>query len=87
MKVAHKRFQPFFQDMRIDLRRRDIGMSEKCLHDTEICAVVEQMAGEGVTQHMRAQARGLNTARRSERLKLACEMLPREMTGFPKRGE
>src|SRR6185312_10297581 len=87
MKVAHECFQAFFQDVRINLCRRNIGMPEKCLHYTKIRAIVQQMAGEGMAQHMRAQARGLNSARRSERLEVACKMLTRQMAGFSERGK
>ena len=46
-------FQALPGDVRIDLRRRDIGMPEHQLYDPQIGAVVEQMGGESVTQHMR----------------------------------
>src|SRR5438045_2064753 len=39
--------------MGVDLLRRDIGMAEHLLHAAQIGAVVEQVACEGVAQHMR----------------------------------
>jgi hypothetical protein len=39
-------FQPAPLDMRIDLRRRDIRMSQHGLHRPEIGASFEQMSGE-----------------------------------------
>ena len=51
-----ERLQPFLQDMRIDLRRRNVSMPEQLLHRSEIGAAIEQMAGEGMPQHVRRDA-------------------------------
>ena len=56
MQIAHQRFQPFFQHVRIDLRGRNIRVPEQGLHHPQIRAIVQKMAGEGVTQNVRAQA-------------------------------
>jgi len=45
--------QSFAGDMGIDLRRRDVRMAEQQLHDTQVGAVVEQVRGEGMPEHMR----------------------------------
>ena len=42
MQVADQRLQPFFQHMGIDLRGRNICVSEKGLHHAQVCAVVQQ---------------------------------------------
>jgi hypothetical protein len=53
VQIAHQAFEPLFDHMGVDLRGRNIGMSEQRLHDPQIRAVVQQMAGEGVAQHVR----------------------------------
>ena len=45
--------EPLVEDMGIDLRCGYVGMAEQLLHDAQICPVLQQMAGESVTQHMR----------------------------------
>ena len=55
MEIAHQRFQAFFQHMRINLRRRDIGVAEKCLHHPQVSAVMQKVAGKGVAQDMGAE--------------------------------
>jgi len=45
--------QPVALYMGVDLRRGDIGVAKHLLNATQISAVIEQMAGESVTQHMR----------------------------------
>jgi len=42
------------RDVGVDLRGSDVGMAEKRLHDAEIGAVVQEVAGEGVAEHVRA---------------------------------
>ena len=59
MRALDQPAQPIALDMGIDLGRRDIGMAEHLLYAAQIGAVVEQMAGEGMTQHVRRQARGV----------------------------
>ena len=54
MQVAHQAFQALFQHMGIDLGRRNVGVAEQGLHDTQIGAIVQKVAGEGVAQHVRA---------------------------------
>ena len=56
MEIAHQRFQAFFQHMRINLRRRDVGVAEECLHYPEVGTVVQQVAGKGVAQDMGAKS-------------------------------
>ncbi len=42
----------------IDLRRTDIAVPEQFLHGSEVLAGFEQMAGEGMPEHMRMQVFG-----------------------------
>jgi len=51
--------QPFRQDMGVNLGRRDIGMSEQFLQAAQIGAMRQQMRGEGMTEHMRREAGGV----------------------------
>jgi hypothetical protein len=46
-------FQPFFDYMGIDLRRRDVGMAEHQLDRPQIRATLQQVRGKTVSQHMR----------------------------------
>ena len=82
MQVAHQRLQALFQHVGVNLRGRDVGVPEEGLHHAQVGAVMQQMAGEGVTQHMRAQARRCDVARGSERLQFAGEMLAGEVAGL-----
>ena len=52
--------QPLARDVRVDRRRRDVGVTEQQLHDAQVGAVVEQVRGERVPQHVRRQRRGGN---------------------------
>ena len=45
--------QPVALYMGVDLRRGDIGVAKHLLNATQIGTMIEQMAGEGVPQHMR----------------------------------
>ena len=49
--------QPLARDVRVDRRRRDVGVAEQQLHDAQIRAVVQEMRRERVAQHVRRQAR------------------------------
>lgn len=40
-------------EMRVDLRSRNVGMPQELLNRSKVTAGFEQMAGEGVAQHMR----------------------------------
>ena len=54
--------QPRTVDMRIDLRRRDVGMAEQRLQHAQVRSAREQVRGKGVAQHVRADALGRNPA-------------------------
>ena len=55
--------QPLARDVRVDLRRRDVGVTEQELHHAQIGAVIDEMRGEGVAQHVRREALARNGAR------------------------
>src|SRR5262245_63967551 len=73
--------------MGIDLRGRNICVSEQGLHYAQVGAIVQQMTGEGMAQHVRAQTSGLNAAGLAERFELAGEMLSGEVALRAKRRE
>ena len=87
MQVAHQAFQPFLQHVGIDLRGRDVGVAEQRLHDAQVGAVVQQVAGEGVAQHVRAHLLGAQPGAGRERLQFAREMLAGEVAAVAERGE
>ena len=67
MQVAHHALQPLVEHVGVDLRRRDVGMAEQLLHDAQVGAVLQEVAGEGVAQHVRADAVGPQRRRRPPR--------------------
>ena len=67
MVLVDQLLQPLVEHMRIDLRRRDVGMAEQRLHDAEIGAAGEEMRRESVPQHMRRDLSAYR-ARRAPRL-------------------
>src|SRR5260221_2956686 len=71
--------QPVALDVGIDLRRRDIGVAEHLLDAAEIGAVIEQMAGEGMAQDMRRDARRIDARLDRERLEELAAAPPRQM--------
>jgi hypothetical protein len=64
VQVAHQTLEPFFEHVGVDLRRRNVGVTEQRLHHAQIRAVVQQVAGEGVTQNVRADFFAVDAARR-----------------------
>lgn len=48
-----KLFEPFACDVRINLCRRNIGMSEQQLHHAQIGTMIEQMGGKSMAQRVR----------------------------------
>ncbi len=44
------RLQSIAINMRVDLRRADIAVSQQFLHDTEIGSAADEMAGEAMPQ-------------------------------------
>ena len=54
MLFKHQRLQSLFEHVRVDLRRRNTGVAEHLLDRAQIGAAIEQVAGESVAQHMRA---------------------------------
>ena len=87
MQVAHQALQPLLDHMGVDLRGRDVGMAEQRLHDAQIGAVVQQMAGKGMAQHMRADQPRREAGGCRQFLQVAREMLPRQMAAFAERGK
>ena len=39
--LEHQGLEPLLEDVRIDLRCRDVGVAEKLLHDAEVGAVLQ----------------------------------------------
>jgi len=46
--------------VRVDLRRRDVGVAEQRLENAEVGSAGKQVRREGVAEHMRAYALGRN---------------------------
>jgi hypothetical protein len=57
-------------------------MAEQRLHHAQVGAIVQQVAGEGVPQHMRRKPSAADAAGRAQDLQYAGEMLAREVALF-----
>ena len=66
MQIAHHRLGALVEHVGIDLGRRNVGVAEQILDDAQIRAVLQEVAREGVAQHVRADAGG-RKARRGQR--------------------
>src|SRR5215470_13521444 len=66
-------------NMSIDLRGRDVGVTQELLHRAQIGTALEQMAGKGVTEYVRRYPRRLDAGSDGERLQLLAEALAGEM--------
>ena len=69
MQVAHHRLGALVEHMGVDLRGRNVGVAEQVLDDAQIRAVLQEVAREGVAQHVRAHARGAIPAAAATRLR------------------
>src|SRR4051794_36261330 len=73
--------------MGIDLRRGDVGVAEQSLYHAQVGAVVQEMARERVSQHVRTHLRRAQSGGAGERLELAGEMLAGQMSSLAERRE
>lgn len=55
MVVPDQSLQPLLQNMRVNLGRRNVGMTKQFLHDAQIRAIFEEVARECVTDNMRRE--------------------------------
>src|SRR4029450_9315786 len=67
--------EPLLDDMGVDLRRRDVGVAEELLHRAKIGATLEEMAGKGMTEDVRRDARGLEARGGRKRLEVLGDAL------------
>ena len=72
--------QPLARDMCVDLRRRDVGMTEQQLHDAQVGAMIQKMRRECMTQRMRRQRFGSNA--RDDRI--AFQRVPQRLSRWPR---
>src|SRR5262245_13836508 len=87
MQIAHQALESVLQHVRVDLRRRNVGVAEERLHHARISTVVQEMACESMAEHMRAHLAGAQPRRLGKLLELAREVLAREMAAFAERRE
>ena len=59
MAFIYQRHKSAAVDMGVNLRRRDVGMSQHRLQCAQISAPSQQMRGKGMAQHMRADFGGV----------------------------
>ena len=79
MMLQNQTAQAFFKHMRVDLRRRDVGMSEELLNCTKVGTAVEQMARECMPQHVGADPPWIEAGGKGKLLELLRKPLPGEM--------
>ena len=79
--------QPLLDDVGVDLRGRDVGVAEELLHSAQIGATLQEMAGKGVAENVRRDARRLDPGGESKRLQLLPEALAGEMLASARREE
>ena len=78
MVLLDELLQPFSQEMRVNLGRRDIGMTEQHLQAAQIRAPREKMGRKGMPQHVRRDTRRINACFQDELLELQKESLARQ---------
>ena len=61
MPRVHQLDEPRAVDMRVDLRRRDIGVAEQRLEYAQVRSARKQVCREGVTKHVRAHTLRANS--------------------------
>ena len=79
MQIAHQAFQALVEDVSVDLGRGNVGVPKQRLHHAQVGAVVQEVAGEGVAQHVRAHLRRSQSGGSGQCLELAGEVLAGEM--------
>ncbi len=72
--------QPLGGDVRINLRGREIAVSQQHLYDTQVGAAVQQMGGEDVPQHVRRQFFTVNARQHGVMLDAVPEGLARHLS-------
>src|SRR5262245_37310518 len=87
MLVLHQRAQLFVEHVRVDLRRGDIRMAQHQLYAAQVGAAFEQMAGEGMAQHVRRYARGIDAGGEGRLLQELRKALPRQVAAAAARGK
>src|SRR5258708_2719365 len=73
-----QRLEPLAEPIGIDLRPRRIALGRHLLGPCPVGALVEEMAGEGVAQHMRRDAPGIDAGEDGEVLEEWAAAPPRE---------
>jgi hypothetical protein len=61
MVLLDKFLEPLLQDMRVDLGRGDVGVSEELLQRAQVGATVEKVTRKRVAQDVRAHTLGIET--------------------------
>src|SRR5579885_1336039 len=79
--------QTVLQHMRIDLGRRDIGVTQHLLNAAEVGAVPEEVAGEGMAQHMGRDPCGIDAGGERQLLEELAAAPARQMPVAAARGE
>ena len=54
----HRWLETMIGEVSINLRRRDIGMTQQFLHRSKVRSIIEHMSSKGVAQDMRRQGFG-----------------------------
>ncbi len=79
--------QLFIEHMRVDLRGRNVRMAQKFLHGAEVGAVLQQVAGKGVAEHMWRDGSGGNAGAGGERFQVTGKDLARQIASLLRAGK
>ena len=82
MQIAHHGLHALVEDMSVDLGGRHIRMAEQFLHDTQVRAVLQQMACKGMAQHMWTDLGGGDPGSARHHLEIAGEGLPGQVSAL-----
>ena len=75
VQIADHRAHSLVQHMGVNLGRRNVGVTKKLLHDTQIGAILQEMAGKSVAQDMRTDASPVDSGQRRHELEIPGEGL------------
>ena len=82
---CYQRAQLLVDHVGVDLGGGDVGMTQH-LDTAQVGAAFQQVAGEGVAQHVRRNARRVDAGRKRRLLEQLREALARQMAGRPREG-
>lgn len=87
MVLLNELLQPLLQNMGVYFGRRDVGVAKELLQGAQVGAAVEQVAREGMSQHVRAHTVGIEAGFGREFLQVLGKTLAGDMALRATRGK